>query len=339
MRVRKNVVLGTVKEYRTKPLAERAMQRLLFRVNDPGYRPGRVATVEEFSERWKGDILARQKPRARQSAESHLRAHIVPFLGKARFDNLGVENQQAFVNHLCAKLSARTTIENILATLSSMLNTAKNWGYICESVAMKRLVLPSRGIRKQARAFTSEQTQDIIQLAAKPYRLMFAIAAYTGIRAGEITGLRGEDVDLKGGVLNIRQSSWQGKLQAPKSLASENSVPIPAPLLEMFKEYGWKSGLLFVSAYGRPFNQQKVARKRLWPLCDALGIPRAGFHAFRHMHAPLLLETGASPKVAQCPLRHADARPTLNVYAHLVEQSHRVQSKGQRKSWPKVGPL
>jgi len=323
VRVQKNVALGTVKEYRTKPLAERAMQRLLFRVNDPGYRPGRVATVEEFSERWKADILARQKPSARQSAESHLRAHIVPYLGKVRLDNLGVENQQVFVNHLSKQEVSRTTIENILGTLSSMLNTAKNWGYICEGIALKRLALPPRGIRQQAAAFTPEQAQDIIQLAANPYRLMFAIAAYTGIRAGEIMGLRGEDMDLDRGTLTICQSSWQGQLQAPKSLASENSVPIPAPLLDMLKGYGSKQGLLFVNAYGRPFNQQKVVQKKLWPLCDALKIPRKGFHAFRHMHATLLIDTGASPKVAQRQLRHANASVTLNVYAHLVEESHR----------------
>jgi integrase len=320
-RVQKNVVLGTVNEYRTKPLAKRAMQRLLFRVNDPGYRPGRMATVGEFSERWKADILARQKPSARKSAESHLRAHIVPILGKVTLDNLGAENQQVFVNQLSGKVS-RTTIENILGTLSSMLNTAKNWGYICEPVSLKRLILPPRGIR-QAHAFTPEQAQDLIQLAANPYRLMFAVAAYTGIRAGEIMGLCGEDVDLTRGVLTIRQSSWQGNLQAPKSLASENSVPIPAPLLKIFEEYGVKPGLLFVNAYQRPFNQQKVVQKKLWPLCDTLKIPRMGFHAFRHMHATLLIDTGASPKVTQRQLRHADARVTLNVYAHLVEDSHR----------------
>jgi len=58
-------------------------------------------------------------------------------------------------------------------------------------------------------------------------------------------------------------------------------------------------------------------------LLDALKIKRAGFHAFRHAHTTLLLEGGASPKVAQRQLRHADARVTLNIYAHLVEGTHR----------------
>jgi len=58
-------------------------------------------------------------------------------------------------------------------------------------------------------------------------------------------------------------------------------------------------------------------------LRDALKIPRAGFHAFRHMHATLLLETDATPKVAQRQLRQADSRVTLDHYAHLIDSSHR----------------
>jgi integrase len=64
-------------------------------------------------------------------------------------------------------------------------------------------------------------------------------------------------------------------------------------------------------------------KRVLWPLLDKLGIPRCGFHAFRHMHASLLLSTGAVPQVAQKQLRHSDARITLGVYAHVVGDSHR----------------
>jgi integrase len=84
-----------------------------------------------------------------------------------------------------------------------------------------------------------------------------------------------------------------------------------------------RKALLFVNKTGRPYTAEKVVQKRLWPLCDALKIPRAGFHAFRHMHATVLLETGASPKVTQRQLRHADSRVTLDRYAHLIDSSHR----------------
>jgi integrase len=58
-------------------------------------------------------------------------------------------------------------------------------------------------------------------------------------------------------------------------------------------------------------------------IVDALKIKRAGFHAFRHARTTLLLDGGASPKVAQRQLRHSDPRVTLGIYAHLVEGTHR----------------
>ena len=157
---------------------------------------------------------------------------------------------------------------------------------------------------------------------------MYACAALLGLRAGEILGLRVEDVNLETRTLSVKQGAWRGKLQTTKNEASENALPIPFALDGMFREYlkTWKSnplGLLFSNRNGRPYTSQKIVEYHLWPLLDALKITRAGFHAFRHAHATLLLEGGASPKVAQRQLRHSDARVTLGIYAHLVEGTQR----------------
>jgi integrase len=135
-----------------------------------------------------------------------------------------------------------------------------------------------------------------------------------------------EDVDLVRGVLNVRKTAWYGRVQKAKSVASESTIPIAENLAEMLRKVigERKEGLLFVNKAGRPYSSSgKVVQKRLWPLCDALKIPRAGFHAFRHVHTTILLETGATPKVAQRQLRHADSRVSLDHYAHLIDSSHR----------------
>src|SRR5215471_170283 len=187
-RIRRNVLLGSKKEYPTQRLAERALDRLLFRINDPSYRPSRVATVAEFAERWKEQVLSQRKPSTRKAAESHLVAYILPRLGKLRLDDLGVESQQMLVGYLSERVSRKTAV-NVFGTLSSMLNTARNWGYICEGVRVSRLVLPERKVKQQARVFTPEQAKAILEMAQDPWRTMFAIAAYAGLRAGEILGL------------------------------------------------------------------------------------------------------------------------------------------------------
>src|SRR5215470_6611786 len=235
-RVKKNVLLGSKAEYPTKRLAERALDRLLFRINDPGYRPSRVASVAEFVERWKAQVLSQRKPSTKKAAESHLGAYILPRLGKLRLDELGVENQQMFGGYLSGRVS-RKTVLNVVGTLSSMLNTAKNWGYLCEGVSVSRLVLPQREVQRQAKAFTPEHAKAILDLAQDPWRVMFAIAAYAGLRAGEILGLSVEDVDLARGVLTVRKTAWYGRIQTTKSVVSENTIPIAENLAEMLRKF------------------------------------------------------------------------------------------------------
>ena len=63
---------------------------------------------------------------------------------------------------------------------------------------------------------------------------------------------------------------------------------------------------------------------KLWPILDALKIPRCGLHAFRHTLSSLMLEGGASPAVAQAQLRHSDPRVTLGIYGHVIGDSQRA---------------
>lgn len=298
------------------------MEQVLSRINDPGYRPGRVSIVAEFSERWKAEILSKQKPSSQKAAMAHLRNHILPFFGHLRLDSMGVENQQVFITRIADGLSTKY-VRNVLVTLSAMMSTAKKWGYICEAVDFDNLVLPERGLHVGARTFTAEQGKQIIAAAETPFKLMFALAGYCGLRAGEIMGLRAEDIDLEKKTLAINQTVWRGQIQSAKTRGSETSLPMPDCLCKLLRAAMPTSGLLFINRYGRPFTAERVVKKQLQPILDRLGIPRAGFHAFRHMHTSLLLESGASPKVAQRQLRHSDARTTLGIYAHVVEDSHR----------------
>jgi integrase len=326
-RIRREVILGSKRDM-TKPLAERRMEVVLAKINGFDYRPERVATFGEFLERWKAEVLTKQQPSSARAVNSHLRCYIVPQLSKLRLEQFGVENQQTFVSRIFEKGVSRKTVLNVLGTLSSVLSTARDWGYNCAEINVRKLRLPPRGARHEAANFTIDQLQRILAIAEEPWHTMFCILTMDGLRAGEVLGLQWRDIDFDRQLLHIRRSAWYGKIQTVKSQASETILPIPAALTSILKEYRaqWKlnpEGFLFVTRNGRPPSSNKVVEYHLWTILDALGIPRCGLHAFRHSHTALLLDSGATPKVVQRQLRHCDARTTLEIYGHVVGDAHR----------------
>lgn len=326
-RIERSAILGAECELKTKRLAQRRLDLILCRINAPEYRPGRVASIAEFAEKWQAEILIHRKPSTVKAAKSHLKTYILPQLGKMQLDELGRERQQAFATRLVSQV-ARKTVVNVLGTLSTMLTTAKEWGYICEGLKLGTLALPESPLRPAARFFSGEEAKKIIAAAADPYRTMFAVAAMTGLRAGEILGLMLEDIDFDRKVLHVRRSAYCGSIQTVKSKSSRAPLPIPDALAEILRQYltVWRPNpakLLFVNRLGRPYNANKVVQKGLWPILEKLGIDHCGLHAFRHTHTSLLLDVGASPAVAQAQLRHSDARITLGVYGHAIGDSQR----------------
>ncbi|HEV3483015.1 MAG TPA: site-specific integrase [Candidatus Acidoferrales bacterium] len=319
IRTRPQVVLGTRRELPTQRLAARKLDEILSRINAPTYQPTRTATVNEFAERWRREVLAKRKPSTVRAAKSHLDRHILPQLGKLRLDQISPENQQIFINQLVG--ASRKTVLNILSTLSSVLTTAKAWGYSARDVERRRLVLPERNTHVAAH-FSRSQVESIFALAVDPWRTFFVLLTLTGMRAGEALGLQWGDIDFEHSCIHVRRSAWQGRVQSTKTQGSAAAITLPPKLADVLKEFRKQNGrpnpngFLFVTRNGRPPSSNKVVEYQLWPVLDALSIPRCGLHAFRHTVASLIVDSGFSLEVAQRQLRHSDAKTTLG-YIHL----------------------
>jgi integrase len=120
-----------------------------------------------------------------------------------KLEDLGLEVQQTFVTRLAETVSSKTAA-NVTGTLSVILSTAKNWGYICEPVEFGKLVMPSEEVKEAARFFTADEARQIIAAAGQPFRTMFAIAAMTGMRVGEILALQTNDLDFERRMIHVR---------------------------------------------------------------------------------------------------------------------------------------
>jgi integrase len=158
---------------------------------------------------------------------------------------------------------------------------------------------------------------------------MFLTIGCTGLRMGEVLGLKWSNINLDQGYLRVAQTVWQGKFQLPKSLKSQGTIPLPEILVTELKDYKNHyqhndHDLLWVNGAGNPHDGDNIRTKILKPILNELGIKKSsGFHAFRHLHTSILLDKGASIKVAQNQLRHSDPRTTLDIYAHVIGDEHR----------------
>jgi len=127
-RVRKSEILGTVKEYKTKHLAQRAFEQRLSEVNSLTYKPRPTATFSEFAERWQRDVLSQHKRSTQAADRSRLRKHLIPDLGKLCMKDIDRQTVQGMVARKGKSLSPKS-VRNLIALLSEMWEAAKADGY------------------------------------------------------------------------------------------------------------------------------------------------------------------------------------------------------------------
>jgi len=151
-----------------------------------------------------------------------------------------------------------------------MLTTAQNWGYVCEGLNFRKIVLPEKAITKEPACFTAEQARSIILAAQGPFRVMFAIAAMTGLRAGEILALQTGDFDFQRNLLTVRRSVWRQKVSTPKTSNSQAIMPMPEALARIVRGHiaTLKSEWLFLNRRGKLFIAENVVRQALVPILD-----------------------------------------------------------------------
>jgi integrase len=183
-----------------------------------------------------------------------------------------------------------------------------------------------RAARKTARYFRLEDTAKITAHSSAERRVLYWLAAETGLRAGELAGLRLADIETD--CIRVSQSVWHGRIQAPKTGSAVRVVAISSQLGEMLGEQVKRQrrkghDFLFTASTGSPLEASLFRQRKLRPMLRKLEIPEAGFHAFRHFNASLLSSLRVPLKVIQERFGHASAGSlTLDIYTHTEWQEN-----------------
>jgi integrase len=323
-RICRKQVLGSKRELQTKKLALRELASRLAPINSTSYRALHSATFAEFAELWNRGVLTQHKPSTQAAAKSQLRNWLIPYFGDFAMRDITPQALQMFVQK--CPLSPKSCL-NLTLILRMMWKTARAWDYVAHD-PFDGLVLPK--LNRQTRFFfTVAEIQDILAKATEPQKTFYWLASETGMRAGELCGLRVEDVDLGNAIVSVQQSVWRGKTQSPKTNNAVRKFAISPQLTAHLRSYlsTWRPNqmnLVFATRAGKPWSPCNLMRSHLHPLLDSLGIRRCGLHAFRHANGSLMDRLNAPMKIRQERLGHAaGSEITMALYTHSVGEDHR----------------
>ena len=305
-------------------------------------------TVGTWMDEWFENVAKiKVRPSSHQTYRGYIDNHIKPNIGNIPLEKLTTMDLQKLYRKLLTKgrverieskeqpkgLSAKT-VRNINQVISSAMDLAVAQKIILNNPT-DSCELP-KVEHQEMQTIPAEQLQAFLREArASGVYEMYYIELATGLRRGELLGLKWSDIDWKNGIIKVRRQAARvdGKIvEAPlKTKNSYRAVTISPQAIEVLKQQKAKSNDLYVfpSPNGGPISPDSV-RHMLHRVLERAGIPRVRFHDLRHTFATIALQNGVDIKTVSGMLGHFSAGFTLDTYAHVTTaaQKEAAQTMG-----------
>jgi len=283
-------------------------------------------TFGEWAERWQ-QTTTNLRPTTRSLYGYLLGRFLLPTFGElplARIDVMAVRTWLAEL-HDAGEVSA-TTIAKAYRLLGRILGAAVEAGYLPASPC----VIKGAGVEHapEMQVATVQQVRALAEAVPARYRAMILVAAYGGLRWGELVGLRVRHVDLLHGTVRVAEqiSEVNGTFVVgpPKSEAGTRTVTLPTVAVAALADHldhhpgAGADGLVFPAADGG-YQRRSNFRRRIWlPTTKAAGVPGLRFHDLRHTAATLAAATGATTRELMERIGHSSPAAALR-YQHVMK--------------------
>lgn len=289
-------------------------------------------TFTEVSALWLGTV-AHLKPSTVQSYKSILAKHLKPAFGTRPVASITPTSVKRFTSGMLAEGKSYQTTKNTLNVLRAVLATAVESRYIVANPAAG-IRLPkaqakaaNRRRRDAHRYLKPVEVEHVADEMPQAYRSHVLTAAYGGLRAGELAGLKVADVDLEGRRLHVRRSVTEigsGLVEGTTKNGEPRTVSLPAFLVAELRWHIGSNGLgpadwVWSSPTGERFRHSHYYRRVFLPAVERAEIDKLRFHDLRHTCAALLIAQGAHPKAICERLGHSGIDVTMDVYGHLYD--------------------
>ena len=285
------------------------------------------------------------KEHTQETYEQRIYKQIIPKIGYNPLNKVTTGTLERFYAHLKADGRlvrreqfgtglANSVIRSIHAHCRAALEKAVAEKLIYQNPAIGCKLPPKKSA--EIKILSPEAMQKLLyQAQIEGFYEMFMLDLATGLRRGEIVGLQWKDIDFERGTLSVtkqvRYVKGELKIAPPKTKASNRSIILPPPILEMLAEY--KKTVNSIWLFPSPVKKEDVprepssCRKALARILKRAGCEHVPFHAMRHTFASNAFHYGMDVKTLASTIGHESVETTLNVYAHSSEQMKRDAAK------------
>ncbi|WGN89822.1 tyrosine-type recombinase/integrase [Ligilactobacillus faecis] len=336
----------TRRGFRTISEAKTAISRLELEVKEDGLPTSqrKIMTFQELYVLWFEQYKTTIKESSAFSQRSNIQLHILPKFGKLKLDKISTAYCQKQVNNWFKTVK---NYHNLIGLTRRILNYGKALKQI-SSNPMDNVIIPKRKDKTTNKInpnnfYDKQQLQTFMKTleehASFQMYVVFRVLAFTGIRKGELSALKWSDIDFKTHTLSIKRTvafDQNGKLycQTPKTKNSNRLLSLDKETVEILKKWQnkqrkemFKKGINIDKEDNLVFhnNNGGFIQNSIFGFLNRFttkyNLPPITPHGFRHTHASLLFESGATVKEVQERLGHENVKTTLDVYTHVTKSA------------------
>lgn len=289
-------------------------------------------TVHDVAQQWLTSAKLRVKESSYANYESIISKHILPILGGELMSNLTTSKLNDFIHYklnngrLNGKggLSAKS-VRDIMTVYRSIESfAAREYGIRETHFTMPKIEKKQTDVLT---AFERKRLENHLIHNQNNTNISVLLCLFTGLRVGELCGLRWGDIDFENETVSVRRTvqrinkhgSSEVVIGSPKSKSSVRIVPVPNFILNILKQKKKGNDFYIITGTCKP-AEPRTMQNRFKAILKVCGIRSVNFHLLRHTYATVCIETGFDPKTLSELLGHADASITLNRYVHSSMQ-------------------
>jgi len=303
----------------------------------------------EFCEKWFKDYGEKNLQLKTLQRYKEFAARCNQAIGNIKLEDIRPHHLNDFYSNLAEPgMNKRTggflspkTIQEHHRFISKVLNTAVQWQIIYENPATR--ATPPKVKQAEILYLDEEQAKMVItalEQEEQKYKTALILAIYSGLRRGELCGLKWQDIDFEGRIISVKRTlQYLASIglyeKEPKTKSSLRSMKLPSEIFHLLKEHrawqdeqrtahgtAWEDNdYILTQQDGKPMHPDTLT-DFFSKLAKKLSLPKGiSFHSLRHTSATLLIAGGMSPRTVASRLGHAQVSTTMNIYSHQLQSA------------------